>query len=597
MKGEIDSMTRHAFRAGRDFHGGTEWIEFHRFATRAPNRNNQKRTPNIKVNMRLIRTRYCAAALAAATALTNSVQAYQGSTTPKLHVSGRFLQDTSNKSVVLHGYMQPTASFFNGGQYSDPSDWNNTANVAGMLNYLKDTATLMSDTSPRYGQSHGWYSTFVRVNTDSIGGWTQQNGLENSSQFNGWIQNFVVPFAQHLSSRGMYLVLCATGPINTPNDGFNNCSTAIQQRLITFWQTVANAPGVKSANNIQFELMNEPVNIESSPGNGDWGNHQSKYFSAFKNWMQPVINAIRNTGADNVIWVPTLEFEGSPYQWAQFPFTGSNIGVACHYYPAYGGVHDNQTSVQNLWNSQYKPAADLWPMIITENFWTPLPNDPGNLVAGSTAGYGNALKNAMDVQNNVSYIVGFNSDLLDNLNGGSPDTRPLSTKEGAQAYFRWQGGYAGAAPTGSSGIVANGTYKIIARHSSKAVDATGQATGNGTQIEQWTYNGGNNQRWTVTARGGGEYSIIGVQSGRCIDINNSGTANGTKVQLWDYAGNPNQKYFFCPTSSGNYRIQPAHLNAAGSCLDVSGVSLNDGALIQLWQWLDGNNQQWSFQAP
>jgi hypothetical protein len=29
---------------------------------------------------------------------------------------------------------------------------------------------------------------------------------------------------------------------------------------------VANAPGVKSANNIQFELMNEPVNIESSPG-------------------------------------------------------------------------------------------------------------------------------------------------------------------------------------------------------------------------------------------------------------------------------------------------------------------------------------------
>src|SRR4051794_114152 len=154
--------------------------------------------------------------------LTTAVQAYVGSTTPKLHVSGRLLQDTSNKSVVLHGYMQPTASFFNGGQYSDPSDWNNTANVAGMLNYLKDTATLMSDTSPRYGQSHGWYSTFVRVNTDSIGGWTSQGGLVNSSQFNGWIQNFVVPFAQHLSSRGMYLVLSATGPINTPNNGTHN---------------------------------------------------------------------------------------------------------------------------------------------------------------------------------------------------------------------------------------------------------------------------------------------------------------------------------------------------------------------------------------
>ncbi len=547
--------------------------------------------------MKYARSKLCAAALLSAAALVTNAWAYQGSTTPKLHASGRFLQDTSNKSVVLHGYMQPMASFFNGSRYSDPTDWTNPSNVAGMLNYLESAAAVMSDTTPKYGQSHGWYSTFVRVNTDSIGGWTQQNGLVDANQFNGWIQNFVVPFAQYLSAHGMYLVLSATGPINTPNDGNNNCSTVIQQRLITFWQTVANASGVKSANNIMFELMNEPVNIESSPGNGDWGNHQTKYFQAFTTWMQPVINAIRNTGADNFIWVPTLEFQGSPYQWAQFPFSGSNVGVACHYYPAYGGVHDNQTSVQNLWNSQYKPAADLWPMIITECFWFQEPNNPGDLDAGSTAGFGNALKNAMDTQNNVSYIVGFLSDLLDNLSSGPPASLNLSTKDGAQAYFRWQGGYAGAAPTGSSGIVANGTYKIIARHSGKALDATGNGTGNGTQIEQWTYNGGNNQRWTVTARGGGEYSIVGVQSGRCIDISASGTANGTKVQLWDYLSANNQKYFFAPTTSGNYRIQPAHLNAAGSCLDVSGASTADGALVQLWQWLDGNNQQWSFQAP
>jgi hypothetical protein len=545
--------------------------------------------------MKLLRNTLCAAAVLAAAVLTPGAQAYVGSTTPKLHASGRFLQDTSGKSVVLHGYMQPMASFFNGGRYTDPTDWNNTANVAGMLNYLKDAATLMSDTSPRYGQSHGWYSTFVRVNTDSIGGWTQQNGLVNSSQFNGWIQNFVVPFANHLRTRGMYLVLSATGPINTPNNGTHNAGVTEQQRLITFWQTVANAAGVKSVDNIMFELMNEPVDVESSPGNGNWGNHQSIYFQAFKNWMQPVINAIRNTGADNMIWVPTLEWQGSPYQWAQFPFSGSNIGVACHYYPAYGGVFDNQTAVQNLWNSQYKPAADLWPMIITENFWTPMPS--GNLVNGTTAGYGNALKNAIDTQGNVSYIVGFLSDLLDNLNSGPPGNCPLSTKEGAQAYFRWQHGYVGGAPTGSAGIVANGTYKIIARHSGKALDAFGQGTTNGTQIIQWGYNGGNNQRWTVTHRGGGQYSIIGVQSGRCTEVGGWATGNGSKVQLWDYLGGSNQKFYLAPTTGGYYRLQPTHLNAAGSCLDVSGVSTADGALVQLWQWLDGNNQQWTFQAP
>jgi glucuronoarabinoxylan endo-1,4-beta-xylanase len=150
--------------------------------------------------------------------------------------------------------------------------------------------------------------------------------------------------------------------------------------------------------------------------------------------------------------------------------------------------------------------------------------------------------------------------------------------------------------TGSTGgPIANGTYKLIARHSLKAMDAFGANTTNGTQIIQWTYGGGNNQRWTVTDRGGGQYSIIGVQSGRCVDISNWGTANGTKVQLWDYFGGTNQKYTLTATSGGYYRITPTH--ATGSCLDVAGVSTADGALVQLWQWLNGNNQQWAFQAP
>jgi glucuronoarabinoxylan endo-1,4-beta-xylanase len=147
----------------------------------------------------------------------------------------------------------------------------------------------------------------------------------------------------------------------------------------------------------------------------------------------------------------------------------------------------------------------------------------------------------------------------------------------------------------AGGPIANGTYKLIARHSGKALDAFGNNTTNGTQIIQWTYGGGNNQRWTLTDRGGGQYSIIGVQSGKCVDISNWGTANGTKVQLWDYLGGTNQKYTFTATGGGYYRITPTH--ATGSCLDVSGVSTADGALVQLWTYGGGNNQQWSPQAP
>jgi alpha-L-fucosidase len=150
------------------------------------------------------------------------------------------------------------------------------------------------------------------------------------------------------------------------------------------------------------------------------------------------------------------------------------------------------------------------------------------------------------------------------------------------------------APAASGSALANGTYKIVARHSGKAMDANGAGTADGTQIVQWTYGGGNNQRWTVTDRGSSQYSIIGVQSGKGIDINGASTANGAKVQLWTYGGANNQKFTFT-FSGGYYRITPVH--ATGSCLDVNGASTADGALVQLWGYSGSNNQQWAFQTP
>lgn len=183
--------------------------------------------------------------------------------------------------------------------------------------------------------------------------------------------------------------------------------------------------------------MNEPVLIESVPGNNNWGMQRKVYFEAFAKWLQPIIDVIRNTGANNVIWVPTLEWQGSPQQWADFPFSGDNIGVAVHFYPAYGGVFDDARALQNLWDRQYKPAAERWPMIITEMFWTPYPDDPWNLVNGTTEGFGNSIKRAIDNQGNVSYMVGFIGDLLDDLNKSRPADCTLSEREGAQAYFDW----------------------------------------------------------------------------------------------------------------------------------------------------------------
>jgi hypothetical protein len=143
--------------------------------------------------------------------------------------------------------------------------------------------------------------------------------------------------------------------------------------------------------------------------------------------------------------------------------------------------------------------------------------------------------------------------------------------------------------------VNNGTYKIINRNSGLALEAPNQWTGNGQQINQWSYYGGASQQWTVTGTGSGNYKIIGVQSGRSLDIYNGNSGNGTKVELWDFWGGSMQQFKFAATDSGNYRITPNC--ATGSCLDVYGASTANGGIVNLWQWNGGANQQWSFRAP
>jgi predicted alpha-1,6-mannanase (GH76 family) len=150
-------------------------------------------------------------------------------------------------------------------------------------------------------------------------------------------------------------------------------------------------------------------------------------------------------------------------------------------------------------------------------------------------------------------------------------------------------------PATQPASVANGTYKIINLNSGLAVDVKGLNTTNGSTVQQYTYNGGDNQQWTVTSLGNGYYKIIGVQSGLALDVVGGGTANGTLIDIWGYHGGNNQQWSFTSTSGGNYRLTPA--NATGTGLDVQHSATTNSALLEIWGYSGGNSAQWSFQAP
>jgi hypothetical protein len=168
---------------------------------------------------------------------------------------------------------------------------------------------------------------------------------------------------------------------------------------------------------------------------------------------------------------------------------------------------------------------------------------------------------------------------------------PMIDQDNARALT---GGAALPVP-GGGGIIANGIYRIVARHSGKGLDVSGLGRVDGSNVDQWSYWGGENQKWIVTHLGNNQYSVVGAQSGKALDVYGGGGANGTNVIIWTYSGAANQKWTISATSGGYYRLTPT--NAPTMCLDVNGVSTADGANVQIWTYGGGNNQQWALQAP
>jgi endoglucanase len=411
-----------------------------------------------------------------------------------------------------------------------------------------------------------------------------------------WLSR-VETIANYAFANDMYVI------INTHHEGWlipNYANqTAVSDKLSKVWTQIANK--FKSYGDyLIFETMNEP-RVQGSPE--EWTGGSAEHRDVVNKLNLAAVNAIRATGGNNStrhIMIPTCGDNGGtdPVNALVIPNNDSKIIVTVHNYSPYDFCLNQTGTASWSGTSAEKSALDAEFNVVYNKF---VVNGRG-VVIGE---FGSVNKNNTSAR---TTHAGYVATALKSRNI-TPivwDNGATGSSDGSMGLFNrstltWTFGSIADAITspfnsgGGGGAVANGTYKIVARHSGKAMDANGAGTANGTQIIQWAYGGGNNQRWTVTNRGNNQYSIVGVQSGRAVEVSNSSTANGAKVQLWDYLGANNQKYTFTATSGGYYRLTPVH--ATGSCLDVNGVSTSDGALVQLWTYGGGNNQQWAFQAP
>jgi Cellulase (glycosyl hydrolase family 5)/Ricin-type beta-trefoil lectin domain-like/Secretion system C-terminal sorting domain len=547
--------------------------------------------------------------------------AWQGMPTPALHVDGRYLKDPTGKNVLLHGYMQPSTSYFNGGtnvNYTDPTNYN-PSDVAGELNYFKKVAELMTHTGSLYGKSNGWYCSYVRY-LDGRVGW--DNGtLTDAAKFNRWITNECVPYINYCKSMGLYVVICGQPAwVNADDDGSKNMTAQYKQNLITWWTTVANASGIKNADNVMFEICNEPVGIESSLGNGDWGWGTNAHNQAFQTYMQDIVNAIRNTGANNVTWVSSLCWSTTMSQFVDYPISGSNIGYLGHWYP-YGDT--NMSNFTNNFNSNWKPCTDKYPLLITECAWNV--NDSYGLINGTTEGFGNTTKSLFDTQGNVSWVIGMTGDDIGHLSSGWANiTYPTSSC--GQAAFGWWPTYTSSAPTSGSCTpttitpylqVNSGTWQqtssVTVNSGDKVIFGPQPSSGG-----SWSWSGGgtsgisreqtiyptnsitatatytnssgctSTQTFTVNVNGSssGYVSIQNKATGLYID-GMGRTTDGSNAGQWSSSTSNNQQWV--EETSGSY--VKFKNRATGLYLDGMGRTSN-GSLVGLSSNSSGNNQQW-----
>jgi endoglucanase len=381
---------------------------------------------------------------------------------------------------------------------------------------------------------------------------------------------------------------------------------AVNQKQNAYWTQIAN----------YFKGYNERLLFAgTNEVRADYNTPTTEHITVQQSYNQTFVNAVRTTGGNNasrtlvVQTYNTNPQHGLNYFSLPTDSASNRLMVEVHFYDPYDYTL-NQSGPCLAWGSPYPQYSQCsWAQeSYVDDLFSRMRNKWVNAGVPVIIGeYGVATRSNLNMAsrqywneyvNRSAKTHGLKTFYWDNgvqpsaSNGFALFNRSTGAVTDQGVVDAIKRGFNGG---GGGGVIANGTYRIIARHSGKALDVAAAGTADGSNVHQWSYHGGNNQRWTLTHLGSNVYRITGVGSGKALEVASTSTANGTNVDIRSYTGATNQRWTISATSGGYYRLTP--VSGSGSALDVSGVSTADGANVHQWSWTGGNNQQWAFQAP
>jgi hypothetical protein len=137
----------------------------------------------------------------------------------------------------------------------------------------------------------------------------------------------------------------------------------------------------------------------------------------------------------------------------------------------------------------------------------------------------------------------------------------------------------------------SGYYRVIARHSGKALTVQSASTANSANVFQWTYGGtATNDEWQLLSIGSGYYRVIARHSGKDMVVQSASTAEGANIFQYAYGGTTtNDEWAIVSLGNGYHRFTNRH---SGKSAEVVGGGTGDGADVAQRTYSGVNHQQW-----
>ena len=187
--------------------------------------------------------------------------------------------------------------------------------------------------------------------------------------------------------------------------------------------------------------------------------------------------------------------------------------------------------------------------------------------------------------------AGGSSWVVDVAGAGTGDgTNVWLYRSNGSAAQKWY--FIPASPSVSSpSTVVDGWYELhLASASSYVLDVSGASRNNGANVQIYSRNGTNAQKWYVHRESDGYYSLRSGASDKMLDVAGAGAAMTTNV--WQYAGNGSaaQRWAITKNSDGTYTLTS---KASGLVLDVAGGRAANGTNV--WQYASNGTaaQRWT----